>query len=162
MQPKYIDPVSGVTHDYCSKSHAEEGKQKGIRGSYKNAIMDQNFRCKIFIDGLKILHAHYNLTIPTIKFVNFGGENSQIYLSLSYYDPDELTFQLKQTNQRRSVNYQAAQTERGQRPEESTTTVARITLHRTYKTELVMVLTVVIIVVMMHILFFVVVFLYTL
>jgi hypothetical protein len=30
-KPKYVDPSSGVTHDYCGKSHADEGKRKGIR-----------------------------------------------------------------------------------------------------------------------------------
>lgn len=27
---KYVDPSSGATHDYCGKTHAEEGKKRGI------------------------------------------------------------------------------------------------------------------------------------
>ena len=30
-KPKFVDPNSGVTHDFCGKTHAEEGKRRGIR-----------------------------------------------------------------------------------------------------------------------------------
>ena len=31
---KYFDSTSGVTHDYCGKTHAEEGKRRGISEFY--------------------------------------------------------------------------------------------------------------------------------
>lgn len=43
--PKYVDPSSGVTHDYCGKTHAAEGKRRGIRGiiSYRKLIYSSFF-----------------------------------------------------------------------------------------------------------------------
>ena len=36
-KPKFVDPNSGVTHDFCGKTHAEEGKRRGIRRKLRSS-----------------------------------------------------------------------------------------------------------------------------
>ncbi len=35
---KYVDSSAGATHDYCGKSHADEGKRKGIYGTCRSTF----------------------------------------------------------------------------------------------------------------------------
>lgn len=40
-KPRYVDPSSGATLDYCGKSHADEGKRRGIRRKRSGTIVSR-------------------------------------------------------------------------------------------------------------------------